>query len=106
MAAYAYTAAIDSPHSIQTGGNKNLAVLSGTVDVTNYHTTQAAITEISNAFTTVLDVQLSISDNGFFGRWTGTSIEVWEATGNAGAAEEADVDDDAGVFQFLAVGLQ
>lgn len=104
MAAYAYSASLDQTYSQKTGGNQGLRILTGTVDVTNYNTTQAAITEITSQFKHLYDVQLSISDNGFFGRWTGTSIEVWEATGNAGAAEEADVDDDAGVFQFVAIG--
>ena len=106
MAAYAYSASLDSTTAILTGGNKHLAIITGTVDVTNYNTTNAAIAEISGAFSTLLDVQFSISDNGFFGRWTGTSIKVWEATGNAGAAEEADDDDDAGVFQFTAIGVK
>jgi hypothetical protein len=104
MAAYAYSASLDQSYSEKTGGNKGLRILTGTVDVTNYNTTNVAVTEISNQFKHLLDVQLSISDNGFFGRWTGTSIKVFEATGNAGAAEEADDDDDAGVFQFVAIG--
>jgi len=106
MAAYAYTAVIDSPHAIKTGGNKNLAVLTGTVDVTNYNSTNGAITEISSAFDTLLDVQLSLSDNGYLGRWTGTSILAYLLPTSAGPATELTDDVDAGLYHFTAIGIQ
>lgn len=106
MAAYAYTATLAQRKVVRIGSNPGLAILSGTIDVSNYNATaKAEITEITGAFKEVYQVILSsVSQNGFLGYWNGTSIVVFEATGNAGAAEEADTDDDAGEFDFIAIG--
>ena len=105
MAAFAHTTTLDSTHAIETGGNKNLAVLTGTVDVTNYNSTNVAVTGVSNAFKSLLDVQLSLSDNGYLGLWTGTSIKCFLLPTSAGPATELTDDVDAGAFSFMAVGI-
>lgn len=104
MAVFAYTASLDQSYSEKTGGNKGLRILTGTVDVTNYNSTNVAVTHISNQFKHLLDVQLSLSDNGYLGRWTGTSIKCFLLPTSAGPATELTDDVDAGVFQFVAIG--
>jgi len=70
MAVYASTVAIDQdpgPERI----SKNLGILTGTIDVTNYSTTGAEITDITtkyfkNCLRVILD---PMTDNGYFVRW-------------------------------------
>lgn len=106
MAAYAYTAVLDGLHSERIETTGRIGILTGTVDVTNYNSTNAAISEITGNFRTVFDVQLSISDGGYGGSWTGTSIKVWTFPTSAGPATEVADDTDAGVFQFTAIGIR
>ena len=105
MAAYSATVTKDSAHAIRVGGNNGTAILTGSVNVTNYNATNVAITDISGAFDDLYQVILNgVSDAGYFGLWTGTSIKCFAADGDAGAAVELSDDADAGAFPFIAIG--
>ena len=106
MAAHAHTTTLDTPHALLSGGNKHLAILTGEVDVTNYNSTNVAISDVSDHFDTLFEVILSLSDNGYLGIWTGTSIKSFLLPTSAGPATELTDDVDAGVYTFTAIGLK
>lgn len=76
MAAYAATVSRDSlkVHKLGSGG---LAILSGTIDVTNYNQTAAEITGITGYFRNAPTVLLGgFSDNGYAVAWDATDKAV------------------------------
>ena len=106
MAAYASTTTLDQLRAQPIG--KGIGVIYGTVDVTNYNATVAEITDITEKFRGTPTVLLaSCSDNGFLGSWddSGLAVKCWAPTSaGAGAGTECSTDDDAGAFQFMAIG--
>ncbi len=108
MAAYAQTTTLVQQRVARMGDTVGMAILAGTVNVTNYNSTNAAITEITGKFKTVLSVVSGISDNGHSFQWTGTSFKVFtgdnDAVANGPSVEAAD-DVDAGEVNFIAFGL-
>lgn len=110
MAAYAATVTLDLPKTKRIPGS-GLGFMTGTVDVTNYNSTLAAITDITNRFKGSVTVLLnSISDNGYWGHWVDASSSVKCFIGdysNAsdGPALEAPDDTDIGAFHFVAFGV-
>lgn len=75
MAAYAATVTTNFRKSIRIG--ENLSLIAGTVDITNYNTTLAAIANITKHFKSVLAVILSpVSDNGYSGAWVAASSSI------------------------------
>ena len=75
MAAYATTTTIAHRRPIKIG--EDLAVLAGTIDVTNYNSTLAEITAISKKFKTVLAVVVGgVSSNGYLGTWVAADKAV------------------------------
>lgn len=104
MAAYAHTTTIDQSHSERIEGR--IGILTGTVNVTNYNSTNVAVSEISGQFHTLFGVHLDISDEGYGGQWTGTSIKCYLFPTSAGPATELTDDVDAGLFNFVAFGIR
>lgn len=106
MAAYAATVTSAQPKAAAIGQQK-LGVFAGSVNITNYNQTNAAITAITGKFRTVIAVVAGITDEGYFLEWNAanTSFKAWKATGNAGAAEEVASDVDVGLAKFTAYGI-
>ena len=75
MAAYATTVVVNNRNMTPIGGG--LGILTGTVDITNYNSTLAAIIAISGMFRSINAVILdSVSDNGYLGRWVSASNAI------------------------------
>lgn len=106
MAAYAATVTLSglTPHVAKIA--PGVGVLLGTVDVTNYNSTLAEITDITKKFIATPTVLLStVGDNGgHWGIWVEASKSVKCFEIDTGALAEADLDDDCGSFHFIAVG--
>lgn len=105
MAAYAATVALSIPHGVQVAPNINMIM--GSVDITNYNSTLAALTAISGAFRGNYAVVLSsISDNGYYVSWVAASnsIKAWQSLTADASTEVAD-DVDIGEVSFVAFGV-
>jgi len=115
MAAYAATVVVQGTML----GIGHGALAWGTVDLTNYNTTNAAITGLSQLFGGAPPKKLivsAISDNGYIGLWdetnntvkayypTATSDQTPTADITAAAATEVANDVDVGKFHWLAFG--
>ncbi len=85
-----------------------ICMITGKIDVSNYNTAHVEITAITNKFDTVMSVVAAVTDNGYFLQWSPSTkaFKGWEATGNAGALEEADSADDLGEAYFVAIGIK
>lgn len=102
MAAYASTVTLTDRKPKPLGNG--LAMLRGTVDVTNYNSTRVAITDITKYFRDTPTVLLGGTlDNGYLGAWVGTSVKCWDHL-DTGVGELAD-DVDAGAVPFVAIGV-
>lgn len=77
MAAYAATVTLDTPKRIRIGGN--LGQISGSINLTNYNSTIAEITDITKHFKSTKNVQITSSENGYIGLWNTTTnaLEVY-----------------------------
>lgn len=110
MAAYAATVTLAQP-TVQKIGK--LGVLRGTIDVTNYNPTLAAITAITSRFKGAPTVILGgITDNGYGVAWIPASSSVKAFEDNENATYLADVafgevaaDVDVGAVPFVAFGV-
>lgn len=73
MADYAATITLDMPRPIKM--ERGVAILTGKADITNYNTTGAEITDITNYFISVLRILCDgFSDNGYLVRWNTTDL--------------------------------
>ena len=73
MAAYAATVTLDIPHVERI--SRNLGILTGICDVTNYNSTLVAITGITGYFKTILScIAEGTSDNGYLFTWITASL--------------------------------
>lgn len=71
MAAYAATVSVDLPRTERL--DRELAIITGTCDITNYNQTGAEITDITKYFTSVVRVICDgVSDNGYLVKWDAT----------------------------------
>lgn len=105
MADYAATVVLAIPHGVQVAPNLN--VIMGTVDITNYNSTLAALTAISGAFRNTYTVILSsITDNGYYVSWVAASdsIKAWQSK-TADASTQVANDVDIGKVSFVAFGM-
>lgn len=109
MAAYAYSATVDIPAAIPIG-IKGVHILTGSIDITNYNSTNAEVTEITGSFGTLLTViPAAVTDNGYAVSWTGTSFKAWYGDYNNasdGPLIQVPNDTDVGEFDFIAFGLK
>lgn len=106
MAAYAYTATLDTPVAKRIE-NHGFRFLTGKLNITNYNaTTKVDVTEITGAFKDLQTVIFGTSDVGFGFQIDISNGEVtaWKATA-AGGTVEAATDDDAGEAHFIAFGI-
>lgn len=110
MAAYAATVSVDQRTNSPINVERD-AIITGTVDVTNYNSTLVAQTGITGKFRSLKRVVITgVSDNGYIGRWdsSGSAIKCYTFDYDAvadGAAIEAANDTDCGVFEFIAYGV-
>lgn len=110
MAAYAATVSIDQRRPAPLTLERD-AIVTGTIDVTNYNTTLAELTTITGFFRSLKRVVITgVSDNGYAGRWDATAkaVKCYYADYDAGAdgALIQGVNDlDCGVFEFIAYGV-
>jgi len=108
MAAYASSVTLDAPHSKPVG--VGVRMIRGTVDVTNYNTTLAEITGITEHFRDTPTVIVGgTTDNGYLVSWVAASkaLKAWKFDYDAvadGAAIEAVTDTDIGAVSFVAFG--
>lgn len=103
--AYEATVTLAIPHGVQVAPNINMIM--GSVDITKYHSTLVALTDISGAFRGGYAVILSsITDNGYYVSWVAASnsIKAWRAL-TAAAATQAANDLDVGKVAFVAFGV-
>lgn len=71
MAAYAQTTTLDTPHTERI--SRNLGIISGKCDITNYNQTGVEITDITDHFKTLFRVLVDgASDEGHICRWNTT----------------------------------
>lgn len=109
MAAYASTTTVDQKNAERI--SRNMGMITGVCDVTNYNTTLVEITKITRFFVTVFSVLAGISDNGHTFLWVRASkafkaFKTALPTGSvvvtggqaAGTAVQITPDTDAGVF--------
>lgn len=77
MAAYAATVTLDTPKRVRVGGN--IGTISGSINLTNYNSTLAEITDITKHFKNTKSVVVTTSENGYIGLWNSTSnaLEVY-----------------------------
>lgn len=85
-----------------------VAMIGGTVDVTNYNSTLAEITGITKHFRRTDFVVVGPTDNGYLLRWDATSkaFKAFKATGDSGAMAECGDNVDVGAAEFVAFGLE
>ena len=109
MAAYAVTVTFDQPMTERWG--RTLAAITGVVDITNYNSTLAEITEITNRFKILrIVIPDGKSDAGYAFDWVPASkaFKVWQCDLSAsvdGPEVECGDDVDVGEVQFLAIGI-
>lgn len=104
MAAYAYTHTSKLRKGIKCA--PNLTLHAGSVNVTNYNSTNATITEITGKFKQIVAVvPTGPTTLGYFLTWTGTSFKAWRAL-TAAASTEAPNDTNVGACDFIAIGLE
>lgn len=105
MAAYASTTTIDHRRSERV--SRNLFMVVGKCDITNYNQVGAEITDITKHFKTILRVIADgISDNGYGVRWNTTDkcFHSFTFPDLAAAAAETADDTDVGEVNFVAFG--
>ena len=112
MAAYAATVTVDVAKPDRIG--RNYGIVTGTVDITNYNSTVAEITDITKYF---LDNSISVTvapcgvtDNGYWLSWdkTNKAFKAYKGDYSAsvdGPAVECADDLDVGAVPFIAVGI-
>ncbi len=108
MAAYASTVTFTVDKAKKVDSVTGIGLLVGSVNVTNYNSTNVAITDITGKFKTTLGVVAEVTDSGHILKWTGTSFKAYYADYDAvadGALIEVADDVDAGAANFIAVGL-
>jgi len=107
MADYAQTTTFDLPHAERI--SRELGMITGKCDVTNYNTTGAEITDITGKFKSLKRVICDgFSDNLFGMRWDTTDKcfhAFSESDGGAGTAFQEEANDtDIGEINFIAIG--
>lgn len=103
MAAYAYTVTLDQPTVHKIG---KLGVLRGQVNVTNYNSTKAEITEITSRFKGAPTVLLGgCSSGGHMVEWdeAAKSVKAFNPGGALGTESSTDVN--VGSVAFVAFGV-
>lgn len=112
MAAYAYTHTSKLRKGIKIG--PNLTLRAGRVNITNYNTTLAAITEIQKSFASLVAVvPTGVSSLGHLIEWVAASnsFKAWfptqqtAGTGNR-VGVEVTTDTNVGAFDYIAIGLE
>lgn len=111
MAAYATTVASLMTKAVKIDNVTGIGVFAGTCNVTNYHSTLVAITDITGKFKDMISVVTDgCSDGGNVFHWSDSdsSFKVFFADYDAaadGALIEASDDSDVGLVNFVAYGL-
>ena len=104
MAAYAYTHTSKMRKGVKFA--PNLTLFAGTLNLTNYNSTNATITEITGKFKTLVAVvPTGPTSSGYFVTWTGTSFKAWRSL-TAAASTEAPNDTAIGSVDYIAIGLE
>lgn len=104
MAAFAYTHTSKLRKAINLGDG--IGVFYGSVTISNYNSTNAAIAEITGKFKSLHRVvATSESSNGYRASWNGTSsFKCWRSLTAAADAQAPD-DTNIGSFDYVAFGL-
>ncbi len=109
MAAYASTVTFTVNKALKVDDTTGLFVLTGSVNITNYNSTNVEITDITGKFKTVLSCIAGVTDEGYTLQWTGTSFKAFMGDYNNasdGPLIELTDDTDAGAADFIAYGLR
>lgn len=102
MAAYAATITLDSTRAERI--SRNLGILTGSCNITNYNTTLAALTDITGKFTSVKQVLCdTVSTSGYHVRWisASSSFKAYVQTTGVEVASDTAI----GTFGFIAIGV-
>jgi len=109
MAAYAASVVKDTPRVERI--SRNLGILHGEVNITNYNSTLVEIEDITDYFVRVLTVVAGISDEGYLFEWVDASgafkaymANYDQTTAADGPLIEASDDTDVGAAHFIAIG--
>lgn len=110
MAAYAATVTLNTrvSHRLVPG----LRIVAGEINITNYNTTVAEITDITKHFRNTPTVILGgVSSGGYVVNWdtSDKGVKAWYPTDETGVnadrvAAEAATDDTVGTVSFIAIG--
>ena len=99
MAAYAHTTTLEVPTAERI--SRDLGLIIGQCNLTNYNDTKPEITEITGRFTRLVRVICSTSESGYPVSWE-ADAKAFKAFKEVG--DEADDDTDIGVIHFVAIG--
>lgn len=110
MAAYAETTVITEPRAQRI--SRDLFIVTGYCNLTNYNSTLVEIDEITGKFATIHSVIVEgPSDEGYVASWdhTNKAFKMWQAnydqtTAADGPLIEVADDTDAGLFYFTVIG--
>ena len=105
MAAYTYTINLHQRVAKTLVGSPGMRFISGSINITNYNQTRAAIAEITSKFKSLYAVQLTPAGIGAkpnIPSWDTTATSIGLTVSNTGV--ELASDTNPGVFHFLAIG--
>ena len=107
MASYAATVTSTMKRAVKIDQVVGIGIFTGRVDLTNYNTTLAAITDISKKFRSVIAVVGGITEGGNWVEWVAASnaFKAYVSNATTGITEEVATDVDVGAFDFVAFGL-
>lgn len=110
MAAYAASVSSLLRRAVKIDATVGVYMYAGTVNITNYNTTLAAITGISGKFRSIVSVVAGATDEGYLLEWIAASnaFKAYRFDYNNaadGPAIELPTDTDAGAASFVAYGL-
>lgn len=103
MAAYAATVTLNTKVVNKTRGSGGLAVLYGSVALSNYNSTRAEITGITGYFRGAPIVVAGMTSTGHLVNWDVASKAFKARVSSTGAEVANDVD--CGTFHFVAMGV-
>lgn len=103
MADYASTVTLDLPKAQRI--SRELGILTGEINITNYNSTQSAETDISGKFKSLLVVMVTSTENGYVCSVDSScKFTVYEAGADGAELDECANDTDCGTFAFIAIG--
>ena len=106
MAAYAASVTSLMRRAVKVDAVNGIGVYAGRVDLTNYNTTLAEITDITRKFRDIIAVIGGTAEGGNWVEWVpaSKSFKAYVSNATSGVTEEVATDVDVGEFDFIAIG--